>query len=99
MLRVLKFVMLFSSIQNMDTLLKLTYLQLVHAIFFSTPVFSQAEIGQDRGKGLNIESWVRLPAKGAIQIICDTWGGGAGLCYQISQGGGKGSAKMSRDIF
>jgi hypothetical protein len=26
-------------------------------------------------------------------------GGGTGQCHQISQGGGRGSAKMSRDIF
>jgi hypothetical protein len=40
---------------------------------------------------------------GAIQIIRDTLGGGGGggtaQCHQMTQGGGRGFAKVSRDIF
>jgi hypothetical protein len=40
--------------------------------------------------------------KGVIQIIRDTLGGGGGgteQCHQITQGGGRGFADVSRDIF
>jgi hypothetical protein len=40
-----------------------------------------------------------LTLKGAIQLIRDTLGGGGrGQCHQMTQGGGREFAKVSRDF-
>jgi len=81
-----------------DLILKLMYVNSVRYVTWYIKVIN-IRLFENRyrlilGTSCIFRFWLR-----AIQLIRNTQGGGGQECHQITQGGGRGLTKVSRDIF